>query len=111
VLYLEKSITLFKPFEAYVAEVSNETKLDSYMRQKALGAAEFSKPAIIRWFHYIDKQLVEAIGGVEFCLKAPAWRVERFCDGVLFQLCEELFDPNNLDHLQVQKQVMEYLEI
>jgi hypothetical protein len=106
---LKDLIKIFKPFEADLRESFNERNLNSYMRQKAI--PDFSRPAIIRWFHYIDLQLVEALGGLEFCLDAPAWKVEEFCEGILFQLCEEVFDPNNSEHLQIQLEVMKYFSM
>jgi hypothetical protein len=104
--YLRRSIEIFQPFEAFLAESRNEHDLDAYNRQQA--GPKFDKPAIIRGFHYLDETLARSIGGIDYCLKAPAWKVERFCQGVLIQLVKVLFDSNNLEHLRIQREVMKY---
>jgi hypothetical protein len=105
--WFEKSIKIFKPFEAYVAEGDNEFALDTYDRQ----SPKFDKPAIIRGFHYLDEGMARSIGGIEHCLKAPAWHVERFCEGVLIELVPGLFDNDNPEHLRVQDEVMDYFDL
>jgi len=107
--YFERSIEIFHPFEAYVAESENEYQLNAYNRQQAI--PQFDKPAIIRGFHYLDEGMASSIGGINFCLKAPAWHVERFCDGVLIELVPGLFDSSNPEHLQVQEEVMGYFNL
>jgi hypothetical protein len=107
--YFEKSIEILKPFEAFLAEFNNEDDLDSYDRQHAF--PRFDKPAIIRGFHYMDEPLARSIGGINYCLKAPAWKVERFCEGVLIRLVPGLFDPNNPEHLKIQRQAMKYFKL
>jgi len=52
-----------------------------------------------------------SLGGIDYCLKAPAWRVERFCEGVLIQLVEGLFDTDNPKHVQIQRDAMKYFGI
>ena len=103
-----RSIPIFRPFEAFLGEGENEYKLDAFDRMQVIG---FSQPAIIRGFHYLDKDLAQSIGGIDYCLKAPAWRVERFCDGVLIQLVPDLFDSDNWEHLDIQKRVMAYFNM
>jgi hypothetical protein len=107
--YFEKSIEIFKPFEAYISESSNESALRTYKRQQAI--PKFDKPAIIRGFHYLDEGMARSIGGIQRCLKAPAWHVERFCDGVLIELVPGLFDSQNPEHLEVQENVMAYFDL
>jgi hypothetical protein len=107
--YFEKSIEILKPFEAFLSEFSNEIALDWYDRQQAI--PKFDKPAIIRGFHYLDEGMARSIGGINHCLKAPVWKVERFCEGVLIHLVPGLFDPENPDHLKIQKQAMKYFEL
>jgi len=107
--YLEKFIEIFKPFEAYLADDENEYRLDSYNRQQAI--PKFDKPAIIRGFHYLDKGMARSIGGVKYCLKAPAWHVEKFCEGVLIELVAGLFDSSNPEHLEIQENAMAYFNL
>jgi len=107
--YFRESIKVFKPFEAFLADGENEYRLDSYMRQQTI--QRFSRPAIIRGFHYLDERMALSIGGIDYCLKAPAWRVERFCEGVLIQLVKGLFDADNPKHVQIQRDAMEYFNI
>jgi hypothetical protein len=107
--YFERSIQILKPFEAFLSEFDNEVALNSYERQQAI--PKFDKPAIIRGFHYLDKQMSSSIGGIDYCLKAPAWKVERFCEGVLIRLVPGLFDPENQKHLKIQRQAMKYFKL
>jgi len=106
--YFEQSIKILRPFEAFLAEDENEYQLDAH---GILQTTRFKKPEIIRAFHYLDAEMARSIGGIEYCLEAPAWRVERFCDGVLIQLVPVLFDSTNSRHLQVQKDVMRYFKL
>jgi hypothetical protein len=107
--YFEKSIEIFRPFEAYISEFKNESDLDAYNRQQAI--PKFDKPTIIRGFHYLDKDMARSIGGIKYCLKAPAWHVEKLCDGVLIELVPGLFDPSNQEHLEMQDEVMAYFNL
>lgn len=107
--YFKKSIKIFKPFEAYLSEFRNESELNAYDRQQDIPKSD--RPAIIRGFHYLDKDLSSSVGGIERCLKAPAWKIERFCEGVLIQLTEGIFDSENPDHIKIQKEVMKYLKV
>jgi hypothetical protein len=107
--YFEKSIEIFRPFEAFLSEFNNEDDLDAYDRQQAI--PKFDKPAIIRGFHYLDEGMARSIGGIDYCLKVPAWKVERFCEGVLIRLVPGLFDPENPEHLKIQRQAMKYFKL
>lgn len=107
--YFENSVEIFKPFEAYISEFRNESLMNAYDRQQAI--PKFDRPAIIRGWHYLDEGMARSIGGIKYCLKAPAWHVERFCEGVLIQLVPGLFDSDDPEHLDIQKEVMEYLHM
>jgi hypothetical protein len=107
--YFERFIEIFKPFEAFLGVGPNEAAFDTYNRQQAI--PKFDRPAIIRGFHYLDATMAQSIGGIKYCLKAPAWHVERFCEGVLIELVPELFDSYNTEHLRVQKEVLDYFHI
>jgi hypothetical protein len=107
--YFERTIQILRPFEAFLSEFDNEVALDYYDRQQAI--PKFDKPAIIRGFHYLDEGMARSIGGIDYCLKAPAWKVERFCEGVLIRLVPGLFDPDNPEHLKIQRQAMKYFKL
>ena len=107
--YFCKFIEIFEPFEAFVAETDNEFTLDSYNRQHDI--PQFSRPAIIRGFHYLDEAMARSIGGISYCLKAPAWHVEEFCNGVLIWLVPAPFDSGNAEHLEAQKEIMDYFKM
>jgi len=107
--YLERSIQIFKPFEAFLSETENEYQLNAFNRQRAHPG--FSKPAIIRGFHYLDEGMARSIGGSTYCLKAPAWHVKKFCDGVLFELFPGPLDSDNPDHLEAQEGVVAYFNM
>lgn len=107
--YFRQSIKIFMPFEAYLSEDENEYRLRAYERQQ--GIPQSDKPAIIRGFHYLDEGMAESIGGIDYCLNAPAWRVERFFKGVLIHLVPGIFDTFNPEHVQVQEDVMDYFHM
>jgi hypothetical protein len=106
--YFKRSIKIFRPFEAFLAEDENEFKLDAHGR---LQETRFRKPEIIRGFHYLDAGMVQTLGGFNYVLEAPAWSVDKFCDGVLIQLMAVLFDSSNSAHLRVQENVMDYFNL
>jgi hypothetical protein len=87
----------------------SEHKLDAYAREQAIPKSH--KPAIIRGFHYLDKGMARSIGGIRYCLKAPAWRVRRFREGILIELVPGLFDSSNPKHLEIQEDVMAYFNL
>jgi hypothetical protein len=105
----ERSVEILRPFEGYISESLNESAWNTYDRQQAI--PKFDKPAIIRGWHYLDEGMAQSIGGIRHCLKAPAWHVERFCEGVLIQLVPGLFDSDDSEHLDIQKAVMEYFHM
>lgn len=107
--YFEKSVEIFEPFEAYMAEFENESVLDAYNRQQEI--ENFDRPAIIRGFHYMDQTLIRSLGGMKHCLKTPAWHVGRFFKGVLIELIPGLFDSGNPEHLKIQQEAMEHFQI
>jgi hypothetical protein len=104
--YFRESIDLFRPFEAFIADERNELDLDANGRQR--NYPDFERPAIIRWYHYLDAQLAESIGGSTRCLSAPVFKAEAFCDGVLLQLTKQPFDATSRQHLHAQRKVMQY---
>jgi hypothetical protein len=107
--FIRDSIKLFNPFEAFVLESANEFKTQAHVRQQSI--RNFERPSIIRYIHYINLNSVQVLGGLEFCLGAPAWKVQEFHQGILLQLCEEVFEPDNPQHLQVQAEVMKYFSM
>jgi len=55
--------------------------------------------------------MADSIGGIKYCLKAPAWRVRRFCEGVLIELVPGLFDSEKPEHLRIQEEAMTYFQL
>jgi hypothetical protein len=106
---LRAAVRAMRPFEAFITELSNDDDLDAYGRQQQL--ASFSAPAIIRGVHYFDRQLARQVGGLDHCLRAPAYLAEPFLDGVLIQLVDVPFDPTSPEHLTRQQDVMKHLGI
>ena len=107
--YFQRSIEIFKPCEAYLSEFTNENDLDWYERQQAI--PNFDKPALIRGFHYLDRGMANSIGGIDYCLRAPGWKIEKFCGGILIQLVPGLFDTTNPEHLKIQREAMKYFKM
>ncbi len=107
--YFKRSIELCKPFEACIVDNKNEIELDSQERQRL--SPNFQRPSIVRWFHYFGKPLVSALGGYDQCLATPAFKTERFRDGVLLQLTEEPFEACNSQHRERQRLAMRHLAL
>lgn len=107
--YLVRFIEIFNPFESFIAEASNEKRLDSYMREQKIQV--FGRPAIIRWWHFFDSKMVEMLGGIDYCLDAPAYRTEQLNQGILLVLCEGIFEPNDMEKLETQQRVMKYFNL
>jgi hypothetical protein len=108
-VYLERCVEASTCAEAYAYNGMNERALRMYLRERF--ARHLAKPGIIRWWHYVDKVMVASLGGMEFCMKTPAWRVREFHDGALIQLTEDEFDHKNTNHRKVQEEVMRYFGI
>ena len=104
---VRSGVDALSPFEAFVAELNNEHTMRAYARQNAIHG--FSRPAIIRWFHYLDATLVDSVGGVLRCMGAPVAAAHEIQGGVLIQLTFDLFDPENQEHLAIQQNTMRYL--
>jgi hypothetical protein len=105
--FFRKSIELIRPFEAFIAIEDNERSLNAYEKQRRF--LNFERPPILRWFHYVDSNLADSIGGVDRCLAAPVFKAEQLCDGVLLQVTSEWFDNSNPEHRAVQLEAMRYL--
>lgn len=103
--YFEKSIELIRPYEASIVEVDS----DRETRQRLPEKPHSDRPRILQWFHYMNDELVDLVGGTDHCLTAPVFRVQPFCDGLLFQLTEETFDADNPRHQELQLAAMNYL--
>jgi hypothetical protein len=107
--HLRDSIEIFEPFEACLEDAENEYRLDAFDRQQAI--PKFDKPAIIRGFHYLDEFMTRSIGGIDYCLNAPAWKVEKFCEGILIQLVKGVFNWKNPKHRKIQREAMDYFDL
>lgn len=105
--YFQQAVRIIRPFEAFILEDANEIGWNTSERQ--LNDPDGTRPAIIRWWHYLDRDMVESLGGTKHVLATPAFSTERFLDGVLIQLTKEWLDPSNPDHLKIQRRAMEHL--
>jgi len=105
--YFRRSIELCRPTEAFIIDNKNEDDLQSQERQRRF--PNFERPAIVRWFHYLGRDLVQLLGGIEYCLRTPAFKTEQFCGGILLQLTEEPFDAASREHQECQLQAMRFL--
>lgn len=110
VQFLEESINNVKPYEAFVSEAENEDFWNSYDREFSV-AGKFEKPALIRWFHYFDEEVVKALGGFDHCLQAPAWDARRFNQGVILQLTERPTEMTKATGREIQRQVMDFFAL
>jgi hypothetical protein len=106
---LERGICIFSPFEAYISELGNEHSMDAYSRQRKISG--FSRPAVVRWLHYLDRDLANSVGGIPHCVRAPMAFAQEIHRGVLIQLTAEPFDSENSKHLAIQRMAMDYLGI
>jgi hypothetical protein len=107
--HIEGCVRVTTCAQAYLSDWRNENSLNFFDRDKAFRNPR--KPGIIRWWHYLDDRMTKNLGGMDFCLKAPAWRVGEFHNGVLIQLTEEEFDVENPGHLEIQEEAMRYFGI
>lgn len=103
---VRNGVDVLSPFEAFVAELNNEYTMRAHARQNAIPG--FSRPAIVRWLHYLDPTLVDSVGGVSRCMSAPVAAVHEIQDGILIQLTFDPFDPENQEHLAIQQNAMRH---
>jgi len=106
---VKQLIVIGDPFEAFLGENNNEFELKAKKRQNRI--PDFVRPAIIRGLHYLGKNQVENLGGIDACLNAPASSVLRLEEGVLIRLVDGVFDAKNVEHLKKQADVMSYFEM
>jgi hypothetical protein len=67
---------------------------------------------VICGVHYITEEQARPLGGLAKVLKAPAFKVEEFADGVWIQLCASgWLDKDNPNDWRVQEEVMRFLGI
>ena len=109
--YFRKAIELIRPFEAVILDLDNDESLRSMGVVVSRMAPPASRVTSLRWFHYLDRNLTDKVGGISCCLTTPAYRVEPFCDGVLIQLTDEPFNAQNPEHCLVQCRAMQFLGI
>jgi hypothetical protein len=120
IAYFKDCIEAIRPFEAIVFDQDHLDELKALVES---GARRTRQPQpedpnwlqywtqAIHWIHYLDSNLIREVGGFEHALRTPCFSVTRFCDGLLFQLTEEVFDNTNDQHCQIQRQAMEHLGI
>jgi hypothetical protein len=88
---------------------------DEDLRTKGIVVPHVTMPgtrvASLSWFHYLNQKLVITVGGTAHCLATPAYRVEKFSDGVLFQLTRDPFDAKDAKHCDAREQAMRHLGI
>jgi hypothetical protein len=106
--YFRRSIELLRPSEAYISDAANDDEIRE-LQERGSAARRSDLPIVLRWFHYFDASMVEKLGGVKHCLRTPGFSIERFCDGMLFQLAAGPLDVNNPAHKEAQLLAMEYL--
>jgi hypothetical protein len=104
--YFRRSIEIIRPFEAYVHSTEQAWSMREKMH-RPLPPSDL--PKIVYWFHYLNGEMVAAVGGLAHCLGTPAYKCEKFLDGVLIQLTEIPFDLDNADHIAAQWNAMEHL--
>ena len=105
--YFRRSIEIVRPFEAFISDSASELAIDAKFGIRRM-ENEYDL-LILRWFQYLNADMIAAAGGLERCLGIPAFKVEPFCEGVLIQLTAEPFDGHNQRHLAVQEKAMQYL--
>ena len=103
--FFKRAIQSIRPFESFILDENNERELRRELSTKPRSEV----PLILRWFHYMDSSLVDLVGGVQRCVETPAFKVDPFCDGVLFQLTEAAFEADNPQHKRLQLAAMRHL--
>lgn len=108
--YFRSCIESCRPTVAEISHSDNLVSLKFGDRAYAQGRKGVKmRPVIINWFHYFNKQMADTFGGMAYCLQTPAYKVEPFCDGILFQLTLEAFNPTSETDLATQRKAMEFL--
>jgi hypothetical protein len=108
--YFRRSIELIRPFDASIHPTMHHYELIERLPRPLLPSRD-SIPKIIYWFHYLDGEITAKLGGLAYCLETPAFKCERFLDGVLIQLTQEPFNPTNDFHIEVQLRAMKHLGV
>ncbi|PHS05085.1 MAG: hypothetical protein COA78_15715 [Blastopirellula sp.] len=106
--FFRQSIESIRPFEAFILEEKNDDELRE-KRQQQTQTSRNGGPLALHWFHYMNEETANVVGGLSHCLQTPAFKVERFCEGVLFQLTAEPFDARNPQHQKMQNRAMIHL--
>ncbi|MBI3862420.1 MAG: hypothetical protein HY290_11045 [Planctomycetia bacterium] len=109
--FFRETILLLRPLQAFIDETYNMRHIDWVERSTRVRPRQ-SRPAYICGAHYFTEELARPLGGVAHCLKAPAFKVEEFADGIWIQLCESgWLDKDNPNDWRVQEDVMRFLGI
>lgn len=104
-----RAIELLRPFKARLAHCKNKNQVEL---QERIHRNYPGKPAACFGLDYYAAPIVANLGGVAHVLKTPSHRVSEFLDGVLIELVPGYyFDPNNPQHLEVQRRAMRHLGI
>jgi hypothetical protein len=103
-----RCIESLSPVEAHISHYENVSEIVKIRNQRGIKVRK-KPPYMLDWFTYIAEYFTNDIGGIEHCLATPVYKVERFFNGLIFQLTEELFDVHNPTHLQIQIRAMEHL--
>lgn len=105
----KEAIALLIPFDAAVTVQSFARLFHLTDRLNKLRSVNSYKPVFVHWYQYWNAELIDMIGGIDHVLRTPAYRTERFLDGVLIQLTEKWFDPDDPEHVAIHRQAMIHL--
>jgi hypothetical protein len=104
-----QAIELLRPFEARLAHCKNKNQVEV---QERIHRNYPRKPSACLGLDYYAAPIVANLGGKAHVLNTPAHRTSEFLDGVLIELVPGYyFDPNNPEHLEIQRQAMRHLGI
>jgi hypothetical protein len=104
-----QAIELLRPFEARLAHCKNKNQVEV---QERIHRNYPRKPSACLGLDYYAAPIVANLGGKAHVLNTPAHRTSEFLDGVLIELVPGYYlDPNNPEHLEIQRQAMRHLGI
>lgn len=106
--FFRKSIRIVRPYEAFVEEEKNGDEIRALLRERRNPSSK-SEVKWIRWFHYLDADMAETLGGMAHCLATPAVRIEPLCDGLLLQLTDSPRSLHSDAGRRIQLAAMEHL--
>lgn len=96
----KNAINILEPFWGCIANSANSRRFESYIKNNL--------PTSIHWFTFLGKDIVNNIGKNRV-INAPVYAVEKLEDGYFIKLDKAPLNDNNIEDLNKQSKVNNYL--